>query len=183
MAIPLVPTTQDPPTRVGSCVACGQVYATRTPPGRPQRCSCGGRIHLAAVTGHKSHGRACGDECLYARTRRCTCSCGGGNHGAGYLDGDNVPDWVRTQDAERHAQTRSARADRASTTADRKVAATVATLTRWPELGDLLGARYADSTDERLRCVRRGLLYHHPIRDVDAAAVAAVVRRDRESRT
>lgn len=42
-------------------------------------------IMANAVESHYNPDHECSDECLHAVTVKCSCACGGANHGAGHL--------------------------------------------------------------------------------------------------
>ena len=100
------------PVAVGRCPHCGFVVAAHSQHAQIACPECKGRIKLAWVVGRTSEGVPCDGTCQYAWGKSCSCSCGGVNHGRGYIRVDYVPTWVRDRDRAAHAKRASAAADR-----------------------------------------------------------------------
>lgn len=103
---------------------------------------CATDIALTAVTGTYSDKVPCNQACQYATGPTCTCTCGGVNHQAGYIEAAAVPATIRTRDAARHA-TKVVRIQTKATAA--QAAATAQLIADFPALAALLTDRYADA--------------------------------------
>jgi hypothetical protein len=93
---------------LGSCPKCGTGIANADPrAGRASKCAnpeCNAVVVLARVKGEYNAARPCNDACQYARSTKCSCACGGGNHGCGYIQPYALrPQWVTQRDAEKIA--------------------------------------------------------------------------------
>lgn len=130
---------------LGTCPACGFVLASASVGDRNTCPDCGAHVELKWVHGGLSD-YPCDHRCMYATRADCECSCGGENHGAGYLMKIHyVPAWVRTRDAKRHADKqarRQAKQDAARAAADRHREQMLDT---YPLLEILLGEDYTDA--------------------------------------
>ncbi len=82
---------------IGACPKCGHVNVDLG----STYVKCGGagcteKVRLRWITGTFT-GSECDDTCMYARGRSCDCSCGGWNHGSGWIFGQRP-----TVEVERH---------------------------------------------------------------------------------
>lgn len=158
--------------RVGMCPGCGYVLAEEGHIGERARCpSCGAAVRLVQVEAEYSGARPCDDRCQFATGPRCVCACGGVNHCAGYIDVPTVPGWVRDRDRNR-AEERKRKARR--TAEDRRAVL----LAEHPELGDLLGDRYADAVG--FLGDMRSALEAGRMTERQVSAAVRAVRRDRQ---
>lgn len=90
----------------GVCEECGFVNVVDGAQ-RTMRCGgCGQRVRLTYVQATYNGQQPCDDRCQYAVSALCSCSCGGRNHRAGYIEVDLVPVWVRDRDRKRHQEKR-----------------------------------------------------------------------------
>jgi len=88
---------------VGSCTKCGFVLSFEQKHVRVECPRCGNRVTVMTVAGNFSTGIVCNADCQFATGHDCDCSCGGENHGRGYIEINSVPMWVRDRDDKRFA--------------------------------------------------------------------------------
>ena len=75
---------------IGSCRAKDCAHTTRGDRYTGD-CPDHGRYPLQPLYGEVSMTRACDARCMGARGPSCSCSCGGANHGAGFVAGAYAP--------------------------------------------------------------------------------------------
>jgi hypothetical protein len=167
---------------IGACPGCGFVLADTEQTRR--RCpSCDTAVTLEWVYGQYSE-VPCDGRCMGATRRMCECSCGGVNHGRGYLNVQMVPQWVRERDAARH-QDKAARAEaRRQAEQEQRNADRDALVARFPVLAWL---SYRTNTGESVddgdfmrdmaEAFSRGRMT-----DRQAAAAVRAIERDTERR-
>lgn len=172
----------------GTCTSCGYVTALQDDTRRTRATRCGGcgfRVTLDYVTGEHNGAMPCDDRCQYAAREFCSCSCGGRNHRAGYIQPpERIPVWVRERDAKRHTDKRTrATEKRERVRRDREQEARdgrAALLAEHPELSALdTDPRYADSASRFVENMRAALAagYMSP---GQINATVKMITRDRE---
>jgi hypothetical protein len=169
--------TATPSTRiaVGPCGNCGYGIALTTT--TKTTCpSCHTRVTLRWVQGTYNKQTPCDAACQYAHSPWCSCSCGGTNHGAGYIDVDMVPEWVRQRDADRQDAKTAKAAKRLQSAKDKAAAAAAAQLAAHPELQTLVDSD--EYPDGFMGDMRRELRYGRPLTDRQVAAAVRIVAED-----
>lgn len=135
---------------LGSCPKCGTGIANADPrAGRASKCAnpaCGVVVVLHRVKGEYNAAKPCNDACQYARSAKCSCACGGGNHGCGYIKPYALrPEWVTKRDA-----------DRVQRAADRRNAAQAAMLVALVErVGTPAQRQWVADTSEAVTALAR----------------------------
>ena len=125
---------------IGSCPRCGHgIAATSLSAGALAKCTdCRATVRLARVTAIYNGAAPCNGECMYARGPKCSCSCGGANHGRGYIAPvGHRPMWVTKRDAERHDAKTTRKAARQVRTGQAAAAKVARFVDAHPLLADL----------------------------------------------
>lgn len=165
---------------VGACGNCGYGIALTT--GTRTTCpNCTEKVALRWVAGTHNKQIPCDWTCQYARSNRCSCSCGGANHGAGYIQVDMVPSFIRQRDAEAHAAKIRRAQQRRQSAKNTAAAAATAQVAAHPELTVLLNSpEYAEGF---MGDLRRELRYGRPLSTRQLDAAIRIVREDQSIHT
>lgn len=168
---------------VALCARCNTVVATEGDP-TFQRLSISCKGCSSFVTLKKVHGAVdksipCNDQCQFAHSDTCDCSCGGDNHARGYLRAE-VPARIVERDEARALAKQHRAEERVAST--RRVLAEVRDgyLEQWPALQHL--TEFADHSDflaDMQRAFQRGTMTPRQLA-ATATAVTDLQRRERE---
>jgi hypothetical protein len=131
---------------LGACPSCKHGIASEVAP--TATCQhCGTAVRLARVEGVYSE-NDCDPSCMGAIGAECVCSCGGWNHGIGYVGPiATQPVWVAAHEAKRIATTEKRRETLSAKKEALKDAARAALIETHPAL-----ARLADCTEDSEFC-------------------------------
>ncbi len=163
----------------GTCGACGYVNATTN--ADTMICAgCSTRVRLTYVAGNLNDRQPCDSRCQYAWGPNCSCSCGGDNHRAGYINPHLVPVWVRDRDRDRHTAKADKRAAQVAAAQQRAEDDRAVILDAHPELADLLTDRYAGPATSNFMLDMRAALLAGDMSPRQVEAACNAVNRDRE---
>lgn len=164
---------------IGPCPDCGYVIAS-TETTQVTCPACTARVALTWVVGAHNERMPCDSRCQYAVRDHCSCQCGGDNHGAGYIQVDVVPAWVRQRDADRHTAKVAARAAKAAAEKARRRDVRADLIAEHPDLADLADTdRYwGRFADDMRTALQRGEMTP---RQIEAAVDMVHRTREREA--
>jgi hypothetical protein len=167
----------------GRCQSCGAGVASRTSGVSALTCPvCSTAVRIVRVEGSLNDRQPCDSRCQYAAGPSCSCSCGGENHGAGYIE---APELFRERDTARYAKRVAAEAAEGAAKAAAIIAAIEATVEDSPLLADLTypvlveGNDFLSSLSGQL--LAKGWLSDRQVQAAERALVRDIARANRQA--
>lgn len=144
-------------TSVARCDGCGYGIALDGRVDRTTCRHCDKIVHLKWVVGEVNGKIPCDGRCQYAIGRFCSCSCGGNNHGRGYIDFTLVPQPIREADFTAHRDKLARAAAKGAAVRKQREEARADLLEQHPILVDLneFSEEYGFLAD-MYRCLEKG---------------------------